>query len=276
MSDYNPRANLSSADFADTGLWRLIIYISLKGMSAYLKHTSDKSRPMAKMLSESWHSSDPESLLKNIENAVYDHPVLLDDFATEIILETPHTTFVPNEIIDEEDDAEFSVYTALFPGGDPEIIADRLPDYTALFSLTRGLDGFIARTMPGSRIRSHLAVIAERMRRQSAPGPRVYLDIRNGEVDILLFRDSTLLSASVQKWRTPEDIAYRILNLLNAYGISPKDASIFLSGPVETRNLLSEILRNFTPEISRMILPFNPGEETDMPLAALLQAFREG
>ncbi len=275
MSDFNPTEALSASDFADTGQWRLIIYISLRGMSAYLKHTSDKSCPIARMLSVTWQDADPAALLKNIENTVYDHPALLNDYATEIILETPHTTFVPNEIIDEEEDSESIVYSALFPGGDPEIISDRLTDCTALFSLTRGIDGFISRTMPGSRIRSHLAVFAERMSRRSAPGVRVYLDIRQGEADILAFEDSTLLSASVQKWRTPEDIAYRVLNLLHAYSISPKDANIYIAGPEDKRETLTSILGNFNSEISPMLLPLNPGKEIKMPLAALLQAFRE-
>ena len=274
MSDLNPRMVISPADFADTGQWRLIIYISGRGMKDFLKHTADPARPLAEMLSTVWTDSDPASLLRNIENAVYDHPGLLDDYATEIILETPRICFAPNEILDSAEASEDEIFNALFPGEDQEVLTDRLPDCTALFTLTRGLEGFVSRTIPGSRIRSHLAVMAERFRRQKATGPRVYVDIRDGEADILAFNDETLLSASVQRWRTPEDIAYRIFNLLTAYDRQPADTQVNLSGDRTTCETLTKILQNFCQDVIPTTLPVSLGDDAALPLAALLQAFR--
>lgn len=274
MSDFNSRMVISPADFADTGQWRLIIYISLKGMKAFLKHITDKSRPIVEMLSATWPESDPASLLRNIENTVYDHPGLLDDYATEIILETPRVCFAPNVILDNAEDSEEEIFSTLFPGDDQEILTDRLSDCTALFTLTRGVEGFISRTIPGARIRSHLAVIAERFRRQSDVEPRIYADIREEEADIVAFQGDILLSASVQKWRAPEDIVYRIINLITAYGKKPNDVKVFLSGADEIIEGLTDSLGGFCKDVTMTPLPISLSEGNSLPLAAMLQAFR--
>lgn len=275
MQDNNFQAILTPADFADTGQWRLIVYISRQGMRAFLKHISDKSRPMVEMLKVNWPEDDSSTLLTSIENAVYDHPGLLDDYATEIILESPKVCFAPNEIIDSEEDSENSIFSTVFPGEDQEVLSDRLPDCTALFTLARGLDGFISRTIPGARIRSHLAVIAERFRRQKADGPRIYVDIRDKHIDLLAFNNEQLLSASVQPWRTKEDILYRIFNLMNAYGFEPGNVHIHLSGNYDIKSEMLDLLRQYCNDVSLTSLPADISTDNPLPLAALLQAFRD-
>lgn len=276
MPDYNPQVLVSPVDFADTGQWHLIIYISERGMRAVLRHVSDKSRPMAEILSVAWSDTDHASLLKNIENAVYDHPGLLDDYATEIILETPRVCFAPQEILDSTEDSESIVFSALFPGESQEVLADPLPGMTVLYSMVRGLDGFFSRTIPGARLRSHLAVIVERFgARQSAGGCNVYLDVRRGHVDVVAFRDARLLSASVQEWRETPDIVYRVFNLLDAYGIDRSALRIHVSGHVDEIPELIAMLRRLCPATDRTQLPANPSPETPFPLALLLQSFKK-
>lgn len=274
MSDYNSRLVLTPADFADTGQWRLIIYISHVGMRAFLKHISDKSRPMAEMFSIGWKDADSATLLNNIENVVYDHPGLLDDYATDIIIRTSKVCFVPNNFLDEDSVSEEDIFTSLFPGEGQEVIADRLRDCTALFTLVRGLDGFFSRTIPGARIRSHLAVLTEHFRRHKSAGPRIYLDIREGKTDILAFKDENLLSASVQRWKKTEDIAYRIFNLINTYGLKPLEATIYMTGPYEIKNSVTELIRPYCREVTSTPLPVNLPDEMQLPLPVVLQAFR--
>ncbi|MDE5843343.1 MAG: DUF3822 family protein, partial [Muribaculaceae bacterium] len=260
--DNNPPIMLSAADFTDTGQWRLIIYISHSGMRAFLIHISDKSRPILRLLAINWHADDPASLLSNIETAIYDNPRLLDDYATDIIIETSQVCFVPNNYLFDTEDAESEIFTALFPGEAKEILADPLSDVTALYSMTHGLDGFFARTIPGARIRSHLAVMIENFRKSTtADSPAVYADIRNSEVDLILLRGKELLSASVQRWHTPEDIAYRIFNMLNAYSINPEVTKIYLSGLQKPIDYLMETISNYCAQLLPTPLPANPGGE---------------
>ncbi|MDE5653209.1 MAG: DUF3822 family protein, partial [Muribaculaceae bacterium] len=198
---------------------------------------------------------------------------LLDDYATEIILETSRICFVPNEVLEQGDDDERAIFTALYPGGEPEIIAEHLDGMTALFSLADGLDGFISRTLPGARIRSHLGVLTSRFAKMHTQGRNIYADMRDAEVDIVAFDGSRLISASTQPWRHPDDVVYRIFNLLNAYDIDPADASIHISGTHEDRHTVVKTLRQLTSDASFTTLP---PCATPLPLAMLLQAFRNG
>lgn len=266
---------MSPADLTDTGQWRLIIYISENGMCAFLKHLYDMGRPIMKLLSTSWTSHDPASLLSNIESAVYDSPTLLDDYATDIIIETPKVCFVPNSYLYSVDDAESDIYTALFPGAANEVLSDQMNDCTALFSLVRGIDGFFARTIPGARVRSHLAVLVENFSKiASADSPCVFADIRDSRLDLILFKGKKLFSASVQSWNSPEDIAYRIFNMLNAYDVNPALAKIYLSGSTKPIENLIPVMARYCDDVGRTPIPYDYGSDDPMPLAALLLTLR--
>ncbi|MDE6010657.1 MAG: hypothetical protein K2F87_04315, partial [Muribaculaceae bacterium] len=72
MATPNSSVILTPADFADTGQWRLMIYVSHSGMCAVLRHISDLSRPAVMLFHEKWAPEEGEALLKRIETAVYD------------------------------------------------------------------------------------------------------------------------------------------------------------------------------------------------------------
>lgn len=176
-------AILTPADFADTGQWRLIIHVASDCMGAVLRHVSDTSRPAVRLFADYWEPLEGRDLLKRIENEVYDHPAILDDYATEIVVTTPKTTWIPTEIMSAGDFAEERVFSEFFPG--EEIMADKIGEATALFSLTDGFDGFMARTLPGARIRSHLAVLAERTLACASKDLLI--------INLILYRESLLL-----------------------------------------------------------------------------------
>lgn len=272
MAESNPVITLSPADFADTGQWKLIIYVSRSGMSAYLKHLSDAEKPIVSLFDVSWKETEGHELLSKIENVIYDHPGVLDDYATEIVVESMQTTFAPTAILEDVEDSEYDIYQTLYPGMGEDVTPDSCEDFTALFSLAPGLEDFIMRTIPGARMRSHLAILAARFRRQTSDAPRIYLDLRNGEVDILAFRDSNLLSASSQPWGAIGDIAYRVFNLLNVYSINPEEAKICVSGNVEVKSELMTLLRKHCGYVSSTNLPGGAAKGT-LPTAALLLAY---
>lgn len=272
MSESDTVITLTAADFTDTGQWRLIVYVSHRGMSAYLKHLSDTTKPVVVMFNVSWQPAEGAELLSKIENTIYDHPGVLDDYATDIVVETDYTTFAPTSILNDVEDSEFTIFESLFPDAGDDVTLDTTDDITALFSLTPGLEDFISRTMPGTRIRSHLAILAAKFRRQTADMPRLYIDIREDAADILAFDDSKLLSASTQTWHAREDIAYRIFNLMNLYDINPAEAKICVSGSKEIKRDVIAELRKYCGFVTSTNLPGGAAKEA-MPTAALLLAY---
>ena len=86
----------------DVADWKLICEISARGMSARLKHT-DPTQEMVTLFDEHW--SDGEDLLSKIENTVYDHPQVLDDFSAELTVIAPKSIWVPADIVEDDDGA---------------------------------------------------------------------------------------------------------------------------------------------------------------------------
>ena len=82
----NDSTTYQAVRVGDVADWRLICVISSRRMCAYLKHT-DPTRDLEVLFDESWRD-DSSSLLSRIENLVYDHPQVLDDFSADIIIDS--------------------------------------------------------------------------------------------------------------------------------------------------------------------------------------------
>ena len=209
---------LTPADFADTGQWRLVIHVAADGMGAVLRHVSDTSRPAVRLFDDHWEPLEGRSLLERIENSVYEHPGILDDYATEIVVTTPNTTWIPTEILSSGEFMEENVFNEFFPG-ENEVMTDRVGEATALFSLAPGFDGFMARTVPGARMRSHLAVLAERMLADAGDGIfTVNIILYRSAVTLVASRGETLLCASEHPVTCQEDVSCVAKKVLEAFG----------------------------------------------------------
>lgn len=266
MDVYTPA---QAVDFTDTGVWRLIIYISCRGMTALLKHTEDPAQPLVRLFSTSW-DDDGAPLLQKIESAIYDHPRVLEDYATDIIVETPRLTWMPDELLDLED-AESTVFYSIFPTVNGEFLSEQSAGITALYSLCDGLGAFISRTIPGARVRPHISILVDRLRRLSAETPVVYVDVRDGEADLIAFDGKQLLSTVTHKWQAPADVAYRIFQLADALGLSAESLIVSLSGQADVVEELKEFLSEHCRKVTKTAIP--AAEATDMPLAAAILAF---
>lgn len=264
MNESNTYQAVRTGDTAD---WRLIGHISSHGMGAWLRH-DDPTRELETLFQLNW-DTDGESPLEMIENAVYDHPQVLDDFTADIAIEAPKSIWVPSALVDENDDEALRLYNQIYNAAEGDLMSESVDDATCLYNLTPGLNAFLQRTFPGARIHPHLAILVRRFRERSADMPRVYIDIRNGEADIVAFDRTTFLMAATHRWYHPNDIQYHLFNILNVYGLDPASVQVSLSGP---RDLKSELLAELRKTIAFVMLTMSPapGARADMPLAASL------
>lgn len=267
---------LRTINISDTGQWRLIAYIGGKGIGAWLKSTEDPTLPVAELFAAQWEA-DPDGLLANIENAVYDHPRILDDFSADIILETGKALWVPRpELIEPDCEPEEMCdrwFGALWPEHETDYITDEYDDMLCLHMLAPGLKSFIARTFPGARVQCHQTVLVRNLAGRAADDPRMYLDIRDGVVDILLFSGRNLLSSSTHSWESETDIMWHAFNLLEVYGVNPRKAQICLSGDRRVRESLARSMRQYLGFVMLTMVP-RVESATPMPLAAIFCAAR--
>lgn len=264
MNDSNTYQAVRIGDIAD---WRLICQISGGGMSAYLRHI-DPTQDVVTLFDERW-DNDPDSLLTRIENAVYDHPQVLDDFSADIAVVAPRSIWVPSELVEEDDDEAARLYSQVYTARPEDILTETVGDATCISSLVPGLNAFLQRTFPGARVHPHLAVLASRMRERSADMSRVYIDIREGEADFLAFDRTELLLAATHTWRTLDDLQYHLFNIMDVCGLDPAEAQVSLSGIREHKNSLMPLLRK---NINYVMFTMMPGisAKAGMPVAAAM------
>ena len=220
--------NLTAADFADTGQWRLLLKIGVTGLEGFLENTIHPDIPPQPLCSVSW-DLNRDLLRQNIEEAVYSNPRLLDDFATRIILYDPRTLFIPTSIAEESAGAEEEIYKKVYTADDADIMTDFDRDITAAWSLAPGVKSFLMRTFPGARITSHLMDLVRNLRKDNE-GLSLYAYAGKENTDIVLLDGNDLISASTHEGNHPDDIAYMVLNLLDVYGYRLKDARIITEG----------------------------------------------
>lgn len=219
---------ITAADFADTGQWRLLLKIGCTGLEAYLENTLHPDLEPQALCTASWEINK-DMLRQNIEEAVYNNPRLLDDFATRVILYDPRTLFIPTAIAEESAGAEEEIYKKVYEAEEEDIMTDRDRDITAAWSLAPGVKSFLMRTFPGARISCNLMENVRDLRKTNE-GLTLYAKARQGEVDLLLLEGSNLISASTHEWHHTDDIAYLAVNLLDVYGYKLKDAKIETEG----------------------------------------------
>lgn len=231
---------LTAADYADTGQWRLIVKISATGISAHIENTIHTQLEPQLLFSSKWEADD-SNLLRNIENAVYDHPRVLDDFSARVIIYDHKTLFMPTQVMEETEGAEETVYTALYDIDPMEVMTDVNNDLTAAHCLIPGLKGFLNRTFPGAKIESNL-MNKVRLQREKNEGTNMYVEVREGESDFILLDSRNLLSASTHPTGCAADAAYHIFNILDVYGLPASTTSVQLSGDAVTVEL-KEIIK---------------------------------
>lgn len=238
----------------DPSDWRLVGVISEHGMEAYLRNVEDPMAEVAVLFRESWESKGQE-LLDKVESAVYDHPQLLDDFSADIAVVTPRAIWVPESVAEGEDDPGERLYNRIFTAEEEDIMRDYVGDKVCLYSLTRGLQAFLQRTMPGARVRCHQSVLVERFTARGGDVPQVYIDIRPGEADFVAVRDKGLLLSVTHEWATSEDIRYHLFNILDVYGLDPKEVHVSVSGSRDDREALTTALRGDVAFVMRTMVP---------------------
>lgn len=219
---------LSAADFADTGQWKLLLKIGVTNLDAYLENVLHPEIELQELCKIKW-DLNKDKLRDNIEEAVYSNPRLLDDFSTKIILYDPRTLFIPREVAEEAAGTEEDLYKKVYSAEESDIMTDEDRDLIAVWSLAPGIKSFLMRTFPGARITCNLMEKVRDLRKKNE-GLTLYAFAREGETDLILLENKNLISASTHEFSHTDDIAYLALNLLEVYGYKIQDSKIKLEG----------------------------------------------
>lgn len=234
---------LTAADFADTGQWRLKIYLYNDGLTAYLENTiHDDIEPQ--LLAESHWDAGDDLYLKNLEEAIYSNPRLLDDFATRIVIFDRNTLFIPSQVVEDEDSDEEEIYTEVFAGEPQDVLTDRGHGIIASWNPGKGIKSFLMRTFPGSVITSNLMQKVKEKLDEAIPLATLHVDVRKDESDFIFTEDDQLLGAVTQSTGSSADVVYHLLNLTDIYRMKPDEVAVVWRGEQPGREA-EGILKHF-------------------------------
>lgn len=267
--------NLGMASLADTGQWRQIVEISSYGMSAVLKNTDFPETPAIVIFKTDWNDSK-EDLLANIEAVVYDNPRMLEDYSTQVVLNTPRSLWIPSVRTDDEEfDPE--LFTCVYPVNPDDINADFGREEVCLYTLVPGLGSFLQRTLPGVKINSHLSVLKKVFETMEANNinilkpetkDSIYVNIQQDYADIFAFHNGEFLCGASHDWAEATDLLYRILMVAKAYTIQAGDASLSFIAPEESTKSFRETFAKFFKESTA--LGIQKQEGLNLPTATAL------
>lgn len=258
----------------DPSDWRLVLVLSERGMEAYLRNIENPMEDVETLLREEWDLRD-RALLDRVESTVYDHPQMLDDFATDIAIVTDRAMWVPESVVESQDDPSTRIFRTVYESREEDIMQDFTDGKVCLYTLAPGLQSFLQRTFPGARIRCHQTVMVKRFSERSADLPRVYIDMRKTEADFVMFDGKKLLMAVTHEWNALTDIRYHLLNLLDVYDIDPKGVHVSVSGSAEIREQRAELMQMLREDVAYVMVTMVPGIATkagmSLPAALLMR-----
>lgn len=199
-----------------------------------------------------------ESRLKDIENIIYDNPLLLNDYSkVNIIVETPDFIIVPDSISSE--DTLRSLVEAAHPDlpEDAPLIVNPLDNFGAKITTALSLQesNFIGRTFYNARIANAFVPLIRYFASQLNEGGtiRTFINVRPDSADIVVLSHNRLYLANRFRYRDAADLQY--------YALAATDPSLWqcdgicITGSRLLRDELIRGLRQFRQQVTPLIFP---------------------
>ncbi len=246
--------------FADIRRYKLILYISAKEVRGYFVPYDGSTPP--RLAVDVHLNCDEKKILSHIENAVYDNPILLEDYETTLLVVTPELLFFPK---DYSEDGIYEAMNQVYAAESDDVFIDDDDEETVAYYLAPGLKSFLNRTFPGVSPRHHLSVMKRKLRTASQHDARVYADIDGGALNLLAFSGNKFLHGSVHQFNDINDAAYYIFALWESLGFAADEAELNVSGPKDMRGELMTMLRR---HINYVMLTILPSHEPYAPVPA--------
>lgn len=247
---------------ADTAICDMLVRVSAGRVDvAVYSVVSDNS-----LVYRSFNVSSPVSLLKALEEVVYDNPLMLCDFRkVHILVDTVAYEMVPS-VTGEAGARE--MFAIMHPGfdGAVEVAETSTRNASVVYGIDKDLSGFLHRTFVGAVIMPHILPLTRYFASKPGRGNsrRMICNFRQSALDIVVLDGNSLVQANTFAFRSPMDAVYYILASRAHHGLDPNGDELLLAGDQQLREEVAPVLRTYISRVMPAIFPpqmFRAGKE---------------
>ena len=194
-----------------------------------------------------------------IEEAIYDNPLLLNEFKrVTIVSRTDLYAIIPTPI-SADPDLTNSILTEMTGVSSSTLITDSLPllDSSLCHLMDSDLYNFFNRTFSNNvRFTHRLSALTRYYHgcHRSTGSLISHVNLRRSSFDIVLYNGDRLLLANTYRWENPVDALYYIIATRQVHGID-NNAAVILSGERDVREELTPLLKQHIPTVMPAIFP---------------------
>ncbi|WP_455496542.1 DUF3822 family protein [Coprobacter sp.] len=209
------------------------------------------------------------TLLRSIEETVYNHPVLLRNFRKiYIIIQSSRFTFIP-KAIEEKEEKLNAYYDFCFPNHTDKILCNewKKNQLYNLFGVEKDSYAFLKRTFDNPVFLHQLTPLCEYFYNRSRTGnnSKMYVHLQKGWIDIACFNKAGMLFANSFEYGDIHDAAYYILNVWEQQQFDQETDELQLTGDKTPRQIITRITQEYIRQVMPSIFPpqlFKLGKET--------------
>ena len=203
-------------------------------------------------------TDDNTTLLKALENIIYDNPLFLHDYKeVRISVESMQFLLIPPHEAENSEDLLLEMY----PGTTNDMCQCTLTecgDICLAYLLPEGVSAFLSRTFPDARPIHHLLPLCEYYRHRQEEGTsvsRMYVHLLPNRMDVIIYRKGALCFANSFAFTGINDAAYFALAAWSQANLDAMSDEAQLIGDKDLREQLTPILRKYISCVVPAIFP---------------------
>lgn len=271
---------LLAGTIANPRLWRMGMLLDTEATTLTVAATCVADGHSEKPLVRHIRLAEGVEPLRALEDAVYDNPMLLADFACcDILLRTPHYAMVPQAFADDPEaqtDAASLLWTD--PDRDSGLLCDAVQrtDAAVLTAVDGGVLSFLGRTFADARIRHTIVVEAGYFAGKACSNraTKLYAVAEPGGIDLFCFDGHKLLGAVRYGCSDTADMIYYAAAMAQVCGVAGPALQFCVGGVAPESEAVADGLRRFSPRVVPwMVSPAATkaaaGEQLPFPLLIL-------
>lgn len=198
-----------------------------------------------------------DNTLQGLEDAVYDTPVLLNEYRrVRVLVYSSHFVLLPGETAD--DDCHQLLRQA-FASDDGDVAVNELPggDVKIAYLIQRGMQAFLGRTFNYPEVYHHLYPLCGYFRdlNHGSDLSRMFLNLQGSSMDMAIYRDGKLQCVNSYPFENADDAAYFALNAWRTHGLDQLTDELQLTGDNELRSAMTPALRQYVKFVMPAVYP---------------------